>query len=291
MQVALRRVTQRWRRLLVGRWWVHHSLPRRRARWRIFCFVCSAVTQDISKRVVSLVSGSQEQYSSEPCITGSLPSPAGSSGLPKSTSPAHSWNQVRAVALESPLQVVTRRAVTSRAVTSLKPGSCVPPAQGGIRWVLHCTPRPRPLPSQARPSQVPGWVPVFHLAAPSRVRQSLVSPPQPASVAPADHQTQLCDSVRPAFPQVQGHPVHFNQGGRCPCLACGNRSPAAKDAKELFPPADMRSGFVSPYFIVPKKSGGLWPILDLWVLIRAPQKLPFKMLTQKCIFLCVRPLH
>ncbi len=47
-------------------------------------------------------------------------SPAGSSGLPKNTPPAHSWNQVRAVTLESPLHVVTRWAVTS-----LKPGSCV----------------------------------------------------------------------------------------------------------------------------------------------------------------------
>ncbi len=34
-----------------------------------------------------------------------LLSPAGSSGLPKSTPPAHLWNQVRAVALESLLQV------------------------------------------------------------------------------------------------------------------------------------------------------------------------------------------
>ncbi len=81
--------------------------PPKEGQMENLLFVCSAVTQDISKRVVSLVSGSQEQYSSEPCITGSLPSPAGSSGLPKSTSPAHSWNQVRAVALESPLQVVT----------------------------------------------------------------------------------------------------------------------------------------------------------------------------------------
>ncbi len=40
----------------------------------------------------------------------------------------------------------------------------------------------------------------------------------------------------------------------------------AKDAIELVPPADMRSGFYSPYFIVPKKSGGLRPILDLRVL-------------------------
>ncbi len=55
-------------------------------------------------------------------------SSAGSSGMPKRTHPAHSWNQVRAVALESLLQVITRQAVTS-----LKLGSCVPPARGGIR--------------------------------------------------------------------------------------------------------------------------------------------------------------
>ncbi len=51
----------------------------------------------------------------------------------------------------------------------------------------------------------------------------------------------------------------------------------------------MRSGFYSPYFIVPKKSGGLRPILDLRVLNRSLHKLPFKMLTQKRIFECVRP--
>ncbi len=52
----------------------------------------------------------------------------------------------------------------------------------------------------------------------------------------------------------------------------------------------MRSGLFSPYFIVPKKGGGLRPILDLRVLNRALHKLPFKMLTQKRIFGCVRPL-
>ncbi len=51
-----------------------------------------------------------------------------------------------------------------------------------------------------------------------------------------------------------------------------------KDAKDPVPPTDMRSGFVSPYFIVPKKSGELRPILDLRVLIRALHKLPLKML-------------
>ncbi len=63
----------------------------------------------------------------------------------------------------------------------------------------------------------------------------------------------------------------------------------AKDAIEPVPPADMRTGFYSPYFIVPKKGGGLRPILDLRVLNRALHKLPFKMLTQKRIFGCIRP--
>ncbi len=37
----------------------------------------------------------------------------------------------------------------------------------------------------------------------------------------------------------------------------------AKDAIEPVPPAKKRQGFYSPYFIVPKKGGGLRPILDL----------------------------
>ncbi len=64
----------------------------------------------------------------------------------------------------------------------------------------------------------------------------------------------------------------------------------AKDAIEPVPPAEMKSGFYSPYFIVPKKGGGLRPILDLRVLNWALHKLPFRMLTQRRIFQCVRPL-
>ncbi len=63
----------------------------------------------------------------------------------------------------------------------------------------------------------------------------------------------------------------------------------AKDAIEPVPPAEMKSGFYSPYFIVPKKDGGLRPILDLRVLNRALHKLPFRMLTQRRIFQCIRP--
>ncbi|KAI2646504.1 hypothetical protein H4Q32_024931 [Labeo rohita] len=63
----------------------------------------------------------------------------------------------------------------------------------------------------------------------------------------------------------------------------------AKDAIEPVPPADMKTGFYSPYFIVPKKGGGLRPILDLRTLNRALHKLPFKMLTLKCILECIHP--
>ena len=65
----------------------------------------------------------------------------------------------------------------------------------------------------------------------------------------------------------------------------------AKGAIEPVPPADMKSGFYSPYFIVPKKTGGLRPILDLRALNRALHRLPFKMLTPKRIFECIRPMH
>src|SRR5512146_843155 len=47
----------------------------------------------------------------------------------------------------------------------------------------------------------------------------------------------------------------------------------AKGAIEPVPPAEMESGFYSPYFIVPKKSGGSRPILDLRVLNRWLHKL------------------
>ncbi len=55
----------------------------------------------------------------------------------------------------------------------------------------------------------------------------------------------------------------------------------AKDAIEPVPPAEMRQGFYSPYFIVPKKGGGLRPILDLRVL--------FKMLTHRRMIKCIQP--
>ncbi len=63
----------------------------------------------------------------------------------------------------------------------------------------------------------------------------------------------------------------------------------AKDAIEPVPPAERRQAFCSPYFIVPKKRGGLRPILDLRVLNRALHKLPFKMRKRRRIIKCIQP--
>ncbi|KAL0201659.1 hypothetical protein M9458_004846, partial [Cirrhinus mrigala] len=54
---------------------------------------------------------------------------------------------------------------------------------------------------------------------------------------------------------------------------------AEKEAIEVVPPHDRESGFYSRYFIVPKKDGGLLPILDLRLLNRSVMRLKFKMLT------------
>ncbi len=60
------------------------------------------------------------------------------------------------------------------------------------------------------------------------VSASLVSAPQSVSLAHSDHQARLCNSVRPASPQVQGCPLHFSESCRYPCLACGDRSPTGE---------------------------------------------------------------
>lgn len=46
----------------------------------------------------------------------------------------------------------------------------------------------------------------------------------------------------------------------------------AKDAIEPVSQAEMKKAFYSPYFIIPKKGGGLRPILDLRVLNQALYK-------------------
>ncbi|KAL0175067.1 hypothetical protein M9458_031035, partial [Cirrhinus mrigala] len=61
-----------------------------------------------------------------------------------------------------------------------------------------------------------------------------------------------------------------------------------KEAIEVVPPHDRESGIYSRYFIVPKKDGGLRPILDLRLLNRSVMRLKFKMLTIKQVVSQIR---
>ncbi|KAL0183805.1 hypothetical protein M9458_019501, partial [Cirrhinus mrigala] len=61
-----------------------------------------------------------------------------------------------------------------------------------------------------------------------------------------------------------------------------------KEAIEVVPPHVRESGFYSRYFIVPKKDGGLRPIIDLRRLNRSVMKLKFKMLTIKQVVSQIR---
>ncbi len=56
-----------------------------------------------------------------------------------------------------------------------------------------------------------------------------------------------------------------------------------KGAKEIVPPAQSESGFYSRYFLVPKKDGGLLPILDLRLLNYTLMKRSFRLITLKQI--------
>ncbi len=164
VQEALRRATQRGRRLLIGRWWLHLSLPRRRAGWSIlFLFRRWPRSQRYPKlnlRAVSSVSGSREGESCELCITGSLPSSSlarqqvvaqehpscpfvepgkgGSTPVPASSRHTSGCHKPQAGILcflpheEESGECYTTHpdpapAVTGQAVTGPGPGPCVPP--------------------------------------------------------------------------------------------------------------------------------------------------------------------
>ncbi len=62
-----------------------------------------------------------------------------------------------------------------------------------------------------------------------------------------------------------------------------------KGAVERVPPNELESIFYSRYFVVPKRDGGLRPILDLRPINRALCKRPFRMIMLKQILAQIRP--
>ncbi len=215
----------------------------------------------------------------------------GRGGLPKSTPPAHLWYRVRAVALKPPLQVVTR-----------KPGSCVSShtRRNQVSVTLHTQTPPPAITGQAFTGPGPGpCVPhrcpttgtsVAPLVPLARSLGAWLALPSPSRWLRRTIRLGYAIQFARRPPKFRGIRFTSVKPADAPVLRAEIAVPLAKDAIEPVPPADMRSGLFSPYFIVPKKGGGLRPILDLRVLNRALHKLPFKMLTQKCIFGCVRPL-
>ncbi len=215
----------------------------------------------------------------------------GSGGLPKSTPPAHLWNRVRAVALKPPLQVVTR-----------KPGSCVSPhtRRNQVSVTLHTQTPPPAITGQAVTGPGPGpCVPhrcpttgtsVTPLVPLARSLGAWLALPSPSRWLLRAIRLGYAIQFARHSPKFRGIRFTSVKPADAPVLRVEIAVLLAKDAIEPVPPANMGSGLFSPYFIVPKKGGGLRPILDLRVLNRALHKLPFKMLTQKRIFGCVRPL-
>ncbi len=62
-----------------------------------------------------------------------------------------------------------------------------------------------------------------------------------------------------------------------------------KEAIEIVPPAQSESGFYSRYFLIPKKDGGLRPILSLRLLNHALMKRLFRIITLKQILAQICP--
>jgi ribonuclease HI len=96
--------------------------------------------------------------------------------------------------------------------------------------------------------------------------------------------------------QFRRRPPRFN--GVIPSLTLPQNVPVLrqevlslleKGAIEPVPPIERESGFYSRYFVVPKRGGGLRPILDLRPINRALHKRAFKMTTLKQILAQVRP--
>ncbi len=276
VQEALRRATQRGRRLLIGRWWLHLSLPRRRAGWSILFFVPPLAPEAQRYPKSSFKSGFLSLWGPERgrvaslCITGSLPSsslarqqvvaqeqplrPFVEPGKGVST-PVPRFiksSQRRAVTASSRVPVFSSStrggnqgeclpthpdpapAVTGQAVTGPGPCPCVPP---------RCTPTAG---SVCGPLVPLAWGPRAWLALPRSI-----------SVAPADHQTRLRDSVRPASPQVQGCPLHFSESLFDALVLCAkSQSCWWKDAIEPVPSSRYEVGFYSPTSLCQEKRVG-----------------------------------
>ncbi|KAL1269008.1 hypothetical protein QQF64_031297 [Cirrhinus molitorella] len=114
----------------------------------------------------------------------------------------------------------------------------------------------------------------------SRLSGSVEASAKCLTVGSADCRKRLQNPVRFSCTSLCGGPSHF--GG--PPADSGDgarsrRSPEEGSHRGGSSSLSRESGFYSRYFIVPKKDGGLRPIIDLRLLNRAIKRFRFKMLT------------
>ncbi len=267
---TLRRATQRWRRLLIGRWWLHHSLPRRRTGWRIFRFVLFLFPQNINKRAVFSISGFQEEESGEPCITGSLPS--------------SSLARRKAVAQEHPscpfVEPGKGGSTPVPAWSRHTPGCHNPQAgflcflpleeESGECYTTHPDPTPcRHRPGRHRPGPGPCVPP--HCPSAGTSVAPLVSLARSLGAWLALHGPSrwLLQTIRLGYaiqfarrpPKFRG--VHFTsvKAVDVPCPVCGNRSPAGEGCDRTGPSSRYEVGVLQPSLHCAQEKG--WATTDL----------------------------
>lgn len=171
--------------------------------------------------------------------------------------------------------------------------------------------------SSGKPEEVTMYVPVqeaadespaIHIAVNASPVAGAQPPPQHALMPPVSSHLSAWSALPAASYWVintikRGYTLQFARrpprfGGvimtevseqSAPLLRAEISSLLAKQAVEIVPEERRNSGFYSRYFLVPKKDGGMRPILDLRLLNKALAKRTFKMITVKQILAHIQP--
>ncbi len=118
---------------------------------------------------------------------------------------------------------------------------------------------------------------------PCHAGRGLAGHPRSVRVGYGDNKTRLFTPIRSKTPALSGVVSTSVQGENARVLRSEVMTLLEKGAIEMVSPALSESGFYSRYFLVPKKDGGLRPILDLRRLNHALMRRPFRMITLKQI--------
>ncbi len=122
---------------------------------------------------------------------------------------------------------------------------------------------------------------------PCHAGRGLAGHPRSVRLVYGDNKTMLFTPIRSKTPAFQRRGLHLG-AGHARVLHSEVMTLLEKGAIEMVPPALSESGFYSRYFLVPKKDGGLRPILDLRRLNHALMRRPFRMITLKQIHSQIR---